>query len=179
MPAADSTLSSRSRFNTVALSANLALSSRPTAGGRDLRFLLPSRVLNPANKATGIPNDWLLPIPWPRVRPFRHLLKRYARSFPQHPRRAIARRVQRFNVNRMQPRPQPQRPTVVALRIPRRAADLRERRAGLRHFHAIDHQPRAVAIDKMKRVAAIGGNVDESIPRCRVARESLRARPAG
>ena len=68
-----------------------------------------------------------------------------------------------------------ERTAIVAEGIAGRAADLREGRAGPCDLKAVDDEPGAIAIDEMKGVAAVGGDIDESVPRRCVARESLSA----
>ena len=100
--------------------------------------------------------------------PRRHIRKRQPRPLPQQPRRAFGRSIQRLNVDRVQSSLQTNRPAIVPQRIARRAADQPERRSGLRHFHSVNRQPRAIAVDQMKRIPAVSGNVDEPIPHRRM-----------
>ena len=108
-----------------------------------------------------------------------HVGQRQRRAFPQQPRRALAGRVQAFQMKRMLAGAQAQRAAIVAHRVARRAADLGKGRAGLGHFHAVDHQPRAIASQQVKGVAAVGGNVDEAVPGSGVMRKALRIGAAG
>ena len=69
---------------------------------------------------------------------------------------------------------QAQGTAIVAHRIARRAADLRKGSSGFGHLHAIDHQPRTIPRQQIKRVAAVRGYVDKTIPCRGVACKALR-----
>jgi len=87
----------------------------------------------------------------------RHVSQRQCGAFPQQSWRSLAGRVQALQMKCVFARAQTQRAAIVTHRVARRAANLRKRRAGFRHFHAVYHQARAVAREEVKGIAAIGG----------------------
>ena len=57
--------------------------------------------------------------------------------------------------------------------LPGDSADLREGRPGFGDLHAVDDRRGAIARHQVKGVATVGRNVDEAIPRGRIAGEAL------
>ena len=105
-----------------------------------------------------------------------HVGQGQCRAFPQQAGRALAGRVQTLQMKRVLAGAQAQRAAIKTHCIARRVANLGKRRPGLGHFHAVDHQPSAIASQQVKCIAAVSGNIDEAVPRGGVMRIALRIR---
>ena len=105
-----------------------------------------------------------------------HVGQRQRRAFPQQAGRALAGRVQPFQMEGVFAGAQAQRAAVIPHGVAHRSADLGEGRAGSSHLHAVDRQARSVARHQVEGVAAVGGNVDKAVPGGGVPREALRVR---
>src|ERR1700721_3119982 len=81
--------------------------------------------------------------------------------------------MQAFDVDRVFAGAKTERSAVIAHGIAGSAADLRKRRAGLGHLNAVDDQAAAVAVEQVEGVAAVGGDVDQTVPGGGIAGKSL------
>ncbi len=98
---------------------------------------------------------------------------REAGAFPQQARCALADGVQAFDVDGVEAGAKAEGAAVVAHGVAGCAADLREGRAGFGDLDAVDDNSGAVTGEEVEGVAAIDGDVEETIPSDRVAGEAM------